>query len=465
MTKSEIYKASLDKAKQTINKKKLFSLAFVLWQCILLLYPINGSAQNTKEEKYQLTLKEAVQFAKSQNKWVKAAYIEETAAVEDRKDVYKNTLPVINVGGSYQRFSDLTLFTDGLSHAETGPRKPSPNSAALGVDVLFNIYGGGRQRALQKEQVSRLKLAKLNALDLSGNIAFQTASEYLDLVRLNELQKFILDQLKRAQARLNSINSLYKNQKVTKSDVLRSQVALSNVELSLQQNQNDLAITNQKLSVLINIPDSVFIIPIDSAGILKPDINSLLPLVENTEVSSLSVQKAAESIEVQRAKVKAIQSNNLPTLGFYGGYGLNYPNYLFFPPVDQAYAVGFVGLKLQYNISSLYQNKSKLVAGKLRVKELEIQREAYADNVRAEIKSYYVKYSEALNRISVNEEAVEQARVNYGIVNSRYLNQLSLLTDLLDADNLYQESRLNLVKAQTDALILYYHILYTSGNL
>lgn len=460
MTKSKIYKAE-----QTINKKKLFSLAFVLWQSILLLYPINGSAQNTKEEKYQLTLKEAVQLAKSQNKWVKAAHIEETAAIEDRKDVDKNALPVINIGGSYQRFSDLTLFTDGLSHSETGPRKPSPNSAALGVDVLFNIYGGGRQRALQKEQTSRLKLAKLNALDLSGNIAFQTASEYLDLVRLNELQKFILDQLKRAQARLNSINSLYKNQKVTKSDVLRSQVALSNVELSLQQNQNDLAITNQKLSVLINIPDSVFIIPIDSAGILKPDINSLLPLVENTEVSSLSVQKAAENIEVQRAKVKAIQSNNLPTLGFYGGYGLNYPNYLFFPPVNQAYSVGFVGLKLQYNISSLYQNKSKLAAGKLRVKELEIQREAYADNVRAEIKSYYVKYSEALNRISVNEEAVEQARVNYGIVNSRYLNQLSLLTDLLDADNLYQESRLNLVKAQTDTLVLYYHILYTSGNL
>jgi outer membrane protein len=60
---------------------------------------------------------------------------------------------------------------------------------------------------------------------------------------------------------------------------------------------------------------------------------------------------------------------------------------------------------------------------------------------------------------------VEQALLNYRIVNTKYLNQLSLLTDLLDADNLYQESRFNLVKAQTDALGIYYHILYSSGNL
>jgi outer membrane protein len=101
----------------------------------------------------------------------------------------------------------------------------------------------------------------------------------------------------------------------------------------------------------------------------------------------------------------------------------------------------------------------------MRVKELELQQEAYSDQVRAGIRSYYIRYAEALRRISVNERSVAQAQANYRIVNTKYLNQLSLLTDLLDADNLYQESRLNLVKAQTDALGIYYHILYTTGNL
>jgi outer membrane protein len=449
----------------TYYSRRLCLSATILSLAILMLNTTPASVQAQPGNSYKLTLAEAVQFAKSQNKWVQAANIEESAAVEDRKDAYNNALPTINVSGSYQRFSDLTLFTQGLSHSTTGPRKPTPNSAAFGVDALFNIYSGGRQRALQKEQTSRLNLAKLNARDQSGNIALQTATQYLDLVRLNDLQKFILDQLKRAQTRLNNINSLYKNQKVTKSDVLRAQVTLSNVELSLQQNENDITIANQKLDVLINIPDSVRISTIDSAGMPKPAVSSLLPLIEAAGVSSYSVQKAAENVEVQRARLRGVQSNNRPSLSFYTAYGLNYPNYLFFPPVNQAYAIGFVGLKAQYSISSLYHNKSKLAASKLRVKELEVQQEAYSDIVRTEIKSYYIKYAEALTRISVNEHSVEQARVNYRIVNTKYLNQLSLLTDLLDADNLYQESRFNLVKAQTDALAIYYHILYTSGNL
>jgi len=446
------------------HSSKLCLLAISLWLTILMLNTTRASAQESGNG-YRLTLAEAVQFAKSQNKWVQAANIEESAAGEDRKDAFDAVLPTVNVNSSYQRFSDLTLFSQGLSHSTTIPLPPTKNAAALGLDASFNIYSGGKQRALQKEETSRLNLAKLNTRDQSGNIALQTAAQYLDLLKLNDQQKFILDQLKRAKSRLNNINSLYKNQKVTRSDVLRAEVTLSNVELSLKQNENDITIANQKLDVLINIPDSIRISPVDSAGMPKPESASLLPLIEAAGASSFTVQKAAESVEVQRARLRGIKSANSPTLSFYSAYGLNYPNFLVFPPVNQAYALGFVGLKAQYSISSLYHNKSKVAAGRLRVKELEVKQQAYGDNVRTEIQSYYIKYAEALTRISVNEHSVDQAAVNYRIVNNKYLNQLALLTDLLDADNLYQESRFNLVRAQTDALAIYYHILYTSGNL
>ncbi|SDH75260.1 TolC family protein [Mucilaginibacter sp. P25] len=446
------------------SKNTFLTAVFVVF-IILTAHTQQLFAQVTGGSGFNLSLSEAVQFAKSQNKNVQAARIEESATGEDRKDAYRAALPTVNVSGSYQRFSDLTLFTEGLSHSTTGPRKPTPNAAALGVDALFNIYSGGRQRAFQKEQSSRLDLAKLNADDQSGNIALQTAGQYLDLVRLADLRKYIQDQLKRAQTRLKNINTLYKNQKVTKSDVLRAEVMLSNVELSLQQTENNISIANQRLDVMMNVPDSVRLNPTDSAAMPKPRPESLLQLIERAGISSFSVRKAAENVEIQRARVSGIQSANMPSLAFYTAYGLNYPNYLFFPSVNQAYAVGFVGLKAQYSISSLYHNKSKIAAGKLRVRELELQQQATADNITTDVKSYYIKYIEALNRISVNQRSVEQSQVNYRIVTAKYFNQLALLTDLLDADNLLQESRFNLIKAQTDALTIYYHLLYTSGNL
>ncbi|QEM02601.1 TolC family protein [Mucilaginibacter rubeus] len=444
--------------------RKYGLVVFVFVLTVFILNPILAAAQK-RNSGYKLTLAEAVQMAKSQNKWVQAAGIQESEALEERKDAFTAALPTINLGGSYQRFSNLTLFSEGLSHATTISTPPTPNAANLGVDASFNIYSGGRLRALQKEQSSHVNEAKLNSRDRSGNVALQTAVQYLDMVKLNDLKRFILDQLKRAQTRLSNINALYKNQKVTRSDVLRAEVTLANVQLSLQQNENDISIANQRLDILINMPDSVQISPADSAGMPKPGVGTLLPFVEAASVSSYSVQKATENIETQKAKLKAVQSSNMPSLNFYSAYGINYPNFLVFPPVNQAYALGFVGLRAQYSISSLYHNKSKVAAGKLKVKELEVEQEAYKDNVNTEVKSYYVKYAEALNRISVNEHSVEQAQVNYRIVNTKYLNQLALLTDLLDADNLYQESRFNLVKAQTDALAIYYHILYTSGSL
>ncbi|UKT66000.1 TolC family protein [Pedobacter mucosus] len=442
---------------------KLFKLTLLIF-AVLNIFELQVYAQ--KETKvYHISIEEAISFAKSQNKTVRAAQMSISSSEKDLKDAYSAALPSISINGSYQRFSDLTLYIEGLSNASTGPRKPTPNAAALGFEALFNIYGGGRQMALEQEQALRLSLTKINAAEAAGNVAVQTSSSYLNLLRLKDLSILISEQVTRAKTRLKNINSLYKNQKVTKSDVLRAEVSLANAALSLEQNNNDMFIENQRLNVLMDLPDSIIIAPSDSSSIAKPDPETLLPLLKEKGENSYSTLKAEKNVELQKTRLDMISSADRPSLNFYTAYGMNYPNNLFFPPVDQAYSIGFVGLKAQYNISSLYQNKNKKAAAKIRVSELELQTQAIVDNNIFETRSYLIKYTEALNRIKVNQHSVEQAMVNYKIMNIKYINQLALLTDLLDADNLLQESRSNLVKSQTDALSTYYKIRFSSGNL
>lgn len=443
--------------------KSLFRLGIY---SLIILHIFNQDAKaQVFNDTLRLSLTEAITLSKAQNKWIKVAKIEEKATDADLKDAYNAALPSFNSSASYQRFSDLTLFYNGLLKSSTGPRKPTPNAASLGIDASFNIYAGGRQHALEEEQTVKKNIASINSQDQTGYIGLQTAAQYLDLLRLAELRKFILDQLKRAQARLQNINALYRNQKVTRSDVLRAEVMQSNVELSLQQTDNDITISNQKLNILLNVPDTVKINPIDSAGMPKPTPAELQALLGQSEQSAYAIQKADQSVNLQQARLKGVKSNSSPNLSFFTAYGLNYPNNLFFPPVDQAYAIGFVGLRAQYSISSLYQNKHKIAAGNLRIAEAKEQEGAVADNVRQEINGLLIKYKESLNRIAVNEKSIEQAQVNYRIVNTKYFNQLALLTDLLDADNLYTASRFELIRAQTDALAIYYRLLYTAGKL
>lgn len=323
------------------------SFAAILFFIISCVLPINSNGQQQENGIYNLSIRQAIDISRLNNKWVQAAKTEQLAAEADLQDAYKARLPIVNASASYQRFTDITLFTGGLSHSETGPRKPTPNAANAGVDAIFNIYTGGRQKAFQQQQAVRRDIAAINTQDQAGNIGMQTAAQYLDLIRLGELRKFILEQLKRAQTRVKNINTLYTNQKVTRSDVLRAEVMLSNVELSLQQADNDITICNQRLSVLLNLPDSIQIQPTDSAGMLKPELAELQSVLAQGSESSYSIQKADGNVQLQQARLKELKGFYKPTVSLYSAYGLNYPNYLFFPPVDQAYTIGFLGIRAQ----------------------------------------------------------------------------------------------------------------------
>jgi outer membrane protein len=447
-------------------KLKTMKLAIQIKLLTLLLVSLSTvvSAQEKQNKQYTISLKEAIAMARENNKTVLVSGIEQKAALADYNDAKNSVLPTLGIGGTYQRFSKATLYDHGFNESTQVSRLPGPDGANLGVDLAFNVYSGGKTRSVIEESSYRNALAAVNAKDQSGNIGLQTAVQYLDLIRLYHFKQLIEDQQKRAEARLKNITSFYKNQRVTKSDLLRAELTLSNVLLNKTQNENDIEIGSKKLGILVNVSDSEMLYPSDT--LLVNNLKEIvLSQVSNDVNNSYLLQKANMNSKIQSTRIKNLQSNYYPSLSLISAYGFNYPNYLFFKPIDQAYSAGFVGVKVNYNISSLYHNTNKVKAAKERLDAIEIQKDWIKDNVKEDINALNIKYGEALNRIEVTDKSIEQARVNFEIINTKYLNQLSLLTDLLDADNLYQESRYSFVNAQINALIIYYRLLYTTGNL
>jgi len=451
-----------------IKRRRLIINKFILLSFSLLFAATGqsfGQEKTVPTAQYQLSLQDAISLSKAQNKQVRAAKSEENASTADLKDAKSAALPGMSFSGDYQRFTKLTLYNDFLWDSKSVAKYPSPNGADASVSSTFNLYSGGRQRSYESEQSLKKNLAGINVQDQSGNISLQVAAQYLNMVNLSNQKRFIEEQIVRAETRLKDINALYKNEKVTRSDVLRAELNLSAVRLNLEQVENDIRISNQKLDVLIDLSDTTKIVPTDSANMVRPAVESLLPMIGTATTDAYAIRRADENVKLQSERIKSIRSNYSPSLSLYSVYLLSYPNNIFFPPVDQAYSIGFVGFRVQYNLSSLYQNKNKVSAGKIRLEELQLQQQSISDNTRQQASSLLIKYQEALDRITVNEKSIEQARVNYKIVSAKYFNQLALLTDLLDADNLYQETRYNLVQAQTSAQFIYFSLLYTSGKL
>ena len=60
---------------------------------------------------------------------------------------------------------------------------------------------------------------------------------------------------------------------------------------------------------------------------------------------------------------------------------------------------------------------------------------------------------------------MELARQNYEVMNSRYLNQMALVTDMVDASNLRLNAELKEVDARINIVYAYYRMKYVAGEI
>ncbi|WP_431200405.1 TolC family protein [Mucilaginibacter sp. P25] len=287
---------------KTIPFKHAIGRLTVSLFCLIFAFDLPVIAQQTPN--VRLSLLQAVDLSKAQNMQVHAARSEESATESDLRDAKTNALPTVLTNGDYQRFTSLTLYNHGLNDVRSIPKRPTSNGADLGVSANFNLYAGGRQKALVAEQKEKRDLAAINTKEQAGTVGLEVADQYLNMIRLIYQKHFIDDQVVRAETRLKNIDALYRNQKVTRSDLLRSELNLSAVKLNLEQTLNDIIISNQKLNVLLNLPDSTRIYPTDSAAMTMPSVDTLLDLINSTTHDAYAIRKADESIKIQNARIR-----------------------------------------------------------------------------------------------------------------------------------------------------------------
>ena len=161
--------------------------------------------------------------------------------------------------------------------------------------------------------------------------------------------------------------------------------------------------------------------------------------------------------------IRLTKANYLPSLSLHAGNTLARP--LSTTLADMYNNNWNIGLSLSYNLSSLYQNKHKMHEARQTVQLQKYAEELLMQNVRIQIRTAYTRHKEALNRIEALKLSVSQAEENYRIVQNRYLNQLSILTDLLDASSVRLDAELQLTVARTQAIYTYYELQRTCGML
>ena len=296
-----------------------------------------------------------------------------------------------------------------------------------------------------------------------ADIKLSLLRQYLTLFSLYKQHVVLTRNINESERRLKDIRQMKEEGLITNNDVLRSEMQLTNNRLSLLETENNIRLTSQQLDILLGLDESLLLRPdttlLDEVLRLDEYENYISQAYSNDPAMSLRMRQT----DLARNNIQAVKAERMPQLSLYAANTLA-------RPVSRTLADMYnnawnIGLSFSYPLSALYRSKHRIREARRQVDVYRNAEEQHRQQIRMTVRNAYLKHSEALARVDALKLSVKQAEENFRIMRNRYLNQLAILTDLLDADNLRLDAELQLTTARAQVVYTYYELQRAAGKL
>ncbi len=425
---------------------------------VVAIFPALFFSQEIK----QMTANEAAELALQNHYQLKVSAQNVDIAKQQTHITKLQKLPSITASTTQFYLGNVLAIDKDFSNSTT---VPMPHyGSTYGVQATQLIFKGGLihksiELAGLREQLSVLDLEK-NKQD----VKFLVISNYLDVYKIINQQSVFENNKKLAQQRLKNINYFYNQGMVTRNEVIRGELAIKNLDQSILTLANNRKILNYNLNIALGLPAGTEIIPVENLGNKESGIGMdyYLNLAHD---SNPQLKSAQTNIGVADKNIEIIKTDRMPTLSGFGGYTIQRPITNRNPVVDM-YANGWqTGISLSYNIDNLYKTKEKVKLGELQKTQANDALTLTQQNIDMAVNASYVKYQESIQQADILNDAKRLAEENYKITEAKYLNQLAVQAEMIDAQNQKLQSELDFANAEINVLYQYYNLLKSTGTL
>jgi outer membrane protein len=423
----------------------------LLWTFIWVLGVAMPLAAGTDVPAQPLTLGQAIAAALKENPQVVADQYEVAAAGFQETTARSGLLPQLNLSESFSRTnSPLWAFGTKLNQGviETDDFNPDRlnapdaiNNFNTALSLTWNVYDGGQtwigwRQAQQGRQAADLALQRSQQ-----QIIAQAAKAYMGLLLAQANHDIIIQSLETAQAHFKLVQDRFRSGISVKSDVLRAQVRMADLEQQRLMAHSQVQVAQAMLHAVMGQPDAGRIVTATDFEEGIALTQSLVQWVDRAlekrpDLKQLDIQEVIADKGVDRAR-----AGHRPTLALQGSYELN--SEAFSESADN-YTVGAV---LQMNLYSGQGISSRTAAAKAMAAKVRSLRKGFELRVRVETQRAFYQAQSTWQSIAVARGAVEQAQEGLRIVGNRYGNGLLTIVDLLDAQVALQQTRIQLFKA------------------
>jgi outer membrane protein TolC len=425
---------------------------------VLGIYII-GISSTDAQQKSSLTLDQAVQMAWSKSNDVILGNTKVNTKKYELQAAKNSQYPDLKIAGQYQRLTkasiDLKLNQNGSSQAP-----PIVDQLILGqVNASLPVFSGFKIQNSINVSENLLQAESAIASQTKEEIALKVVEYYASLYKAQKTLEILKENQKRAQQRAFDFSELEKNGIIPRNDLLKSQLQVSRVQLSIDETDKNIKIINYYLVTLLKLPLET------KLEVREGDfLNFRMDNIPTDEKPALENRKDLEASKFEEkaslANVKIAQSGYYPSITIIGGYtSLDLKNVI----VVQN-AMNF-GVGVSYDLSNILKNGNMVKLAESRSLEVQNSQEILTDNIKIQVHQAIENYDLSLRQSQVYIQAFDQASENYRIVKDKYENGLSDTNDLLEADVDQLSSKINTTLAKANIIQKYYELLSATGQL
>lgn len=424
---------------------------------LILLAPLPAATR----PRLLLSVDSLLQLGMAQNVQLRILHQQEEMARSRAKTARTAKLPEVQVGLKGGYLGQPIVFREGLSHP-TRPQSPHWLQN-YEIDLSQPVYQGGRIRySIEKADIEQ-KIAELQTLQNEADIKLALLEQYMQLFSLYKQQTVLARNIEESTKRLENIKSKKRQGLITNNDVLRSELQLTNDRLALQEVDNSLTLMSQQLDILLGLDEQTLIVPDTTLLRQINPTSDYADYLQKAYRDDWTMRRLRQETQLALNNQRLVKAEFLPQLSLYAGNTLARP--ITRTMADYYNNSWNIGLTLSYPLSSLYKNRHKLEEARLNIDASQQQEELRKQSLRMEIRTALIRHQEAQDRVKALELSVRQARENYRIMRNRYFGQLSILTDLLDANSVLLDAELQLTTARARVIYTYYELQKACGLL
>ena len=385
------------------------------------------------------------------------------AAREGVKSAKSQRLPDINASLSASYNGNALLMDRDFTNVQNLTSPHFGNSFSL--DAQQVIYAGGAVSAgIKMAEIGAEQAAVGTELSRQGQ-RFMALSQYLDLQKIANREKVLQSNITLTQQLIDNINEKHAQGVALKNDVTRYELQLQTLKLNLTKLNNTRAILNHQLCNTLGIAATERIEPTEDTTEKTFGREGEEQWQKDAAAVSPQLKMAQLNEEMSRQQEKMAKSELLPKVAVVAANNFNGPITFELPPIDKNLNIWYVGVGVKYSLSSLFKSNKKLSQARIATRQAQEQKLQAQEELDNNVQAAYTNYLQSYVELETQKKNVELARENYDVINDRYLNQLALITDMVDAANMKLDAELGEVDARINIAYQYYKVKFVAGKL